>query len=454
MFFKFLHTIFFIIFIFKYSFNQDFYTNNQIASAHAGYYFYNLTTEKELSTYQHNKSFVPASILKLFSTAYALDVLKDDFKFSTKVFLNGKVKNDSLIGNLIIIPSFDPSINFDNFSEQILKALKERDIKVIQGKVLFKDTDLINSELPQTWMYEDVANYYGSQTHPFNFDENAYKIYFRQAKEGMPCSIQSIIPKVDLFFENHVLAGELGSGDNAYILGSPFSKERIVKGTIPPGNGLYAIKGSVGNPKDLFIGLISEYFSKNGIAILNEKEKIYLNEELLIDFLSPPLYELLAITNKKSNNLYAESLLMAAGNEQVAKDYNEALLNLNSWINNHKISCQNIQIYDACGLSRLNNLSPKCVVELLIKMKINSFFINSLSVSGQSGTLKHFTSPLLRDNLFAKSGSSKGILNYAGYFKNRRGEDIVFAIMINHHNAKPHNLKREIILFLEKIYEI
>lgn len=412
--------------------------------------FYNISKGEELASYQSHKSFIPASVLKIVSTAFALEVLKEDFKFSTEVLIEGAIKKDTLIGNLIIKPSFDPSLSFNVFAEKIVDGLKSKNIYVVKGNILFDIENLILSELPQTWLYEDVANYYGSQVYPFNVDENMYTLTFRQAKEGMPCSIESIVPKVDFLFNNQVVAGTSNSGDNAYILGSPFSKERKVVGTIPAGNGLFSIKGALSNPSEIFVTLAQEYFQNRGIAFLNENIQISKNRALLISHKSNSLLYLLKTVNQKSHNLFAEALLMAAGNKQGAKNYNEALENLYLWLQSQNLSTQNIAIYDACGLSRLNVLNPKFLVDFLIKMNEHSTFKNSLAISGASGTLKYFTSAQLRDNLRAKSGSSKGILNYSGYFENGKGETIAFCIMINQHNASTSTLRRLIINFIEK----
>lgn len=445
-------SFFFASSIFSSNFYDDFVNHHSLSSAHIGFYFYNISKGEELASYQANKSFIPASVLKMFSTAFALEVLKEDYKFSTEVLMQGKIRNDTLRGNLIIKPSFDPSLSFKDFVEKIFRALENKSIKVVKGKILFDNENLILSELPQSWLYEDIANYYGSQIFPFNVDENIYTITFRQAKEGMPCSIESIAPNVDLLFNNQVIAGASNSGDKAYILGSPFSKERKVVGTIPAGNGLFSIKGAVSNPNELFKTLALEYFQNRGITILNQNFTISDNREKLIVHKSNSLSFLLKKANQKSLNLYAEALLMAAANKQGAKNYKEALGNLDLWFQAHHLSTKNISIYDACGLSRLNSLTPKFTVEFLLKINDNTTFKESLAISGVSGTLKYFTSAQLRGNLRAKSGSSNGILNYAGFFENRKGETIGFSIMINQHNSTNSTLRRLLISFIEQYY--
>lgn len=434
------------------NFNDDFVNHSSLSSAHVGYYFYNISKGEELASYQANKSFIPASVLKIISTAFALEVLKADFKFQTEVHISGEIRNDTLRGNLIIKPSFDPSLSFKAFVETIFKALNSKNIRVVKGKILFNVENLISSQLPQSWLYEDVANYYGSQVHAYNLDENIYTIAFRQANEGMPCNIESISPQIDLFFDNQVTAGAPNSGDNAYILGSPFSKERKVVGTIPSGNGLFSIKGAVANPSELFVKLAQEYFQNRGIIFLNNNVQFSDYQAILSVHQSNSLTYLLNTTNQKSNNLYAEALLMASGNKQGAKNYKEALGNLALWLQAHDLFSQNIAIYDASGLSRLNNLNPKFLVDFLIKMNENLIFKNSLAVSGNTGTLKYFTSAQLRGNLRAKSGSSKGILNYAGYFENTKGETIAFSIMINNHNSANLPLRRHLISLVEQNY--
>ena len=59
--------------------------------AHVGIQLYDIQTRNNLLDYNSQKLFVPASIQKLFTTATSLELLSNDFRFTTKVLYSGEL---------------------------------------------------------------------------------------------------------------------------------------------------------------------------------------------------------------------------------------------------------------------------------------------------------------------------------------------------------------------------
>ena len=117
-----------------------------------------------------------------------------------------------------------------------------------------------------------------------------------------------------------------------------------------------------------------------------------------------------------------------------AKDYLANKLN---------ISVAGMQLKDGSGLSRFNAISSQQLVELLIVMKDNKAFQNSLPTARKSGTVKSFlkNSSL---NVRCKSGSMQGVRSYAGYMSTTSGRKFAFSIIINNAEVKGSNVKKKI----------
>ena len=117
-----------------------------------------------------------------------------------------------------------------------------------------------------------------------------------------------------LKFDNQLVSK--GKTDKAYILGMPFSKERKIVGSIPPGAGTFTIKGAIDNPAQLFKNMLIKKLQKEKIDfVFNDNissENIFASKE----YMSQELQKIITVTNQNSNNLYAEALLKTIGLEK------------------------------------------------------------------------------------------------------------------------------------------
>src|SRR6478736_8022507 len=91
-----------------------------LKNASISFYILNLNNGEELAEYNSNRALVPASTLKILSTAAALSILGPDFKYETKIYFSGNFDKNSgvLNGDLIIAGSGDPSLQSENFYKE------------------------------------------------------------------------------------------------------------------------------------------------------------------------------------------------------------------------------------------------------------------------------------------------------------------------------------------------
>ncbi|HDL78589.1 MAG TPA: hypothetical protein ENH09_03330, partial [Bacteroidetes bacterium] len=123
---------------FNREFNDPAFSNSYwgvaVQSLETGAYFYLRNADK---------SFRPASNMKLFTTGTALVRLSPDFTYRTKLYRTGRIESGTLKGDLVIRGSGDPSITgrfhdgnilavFQNWAD----SLKQKDIRKITGRVI------------------------------------------------------------------------------------------------------------------------------------------------------------------------------------------------------------------------------------------------------------------------------------------------------------------------------
>ena len=130
--------------------------------------------------YEQNaaKYFVPASNMKLFSTALALDKLGPEFRFHTTLESTGVVTPEGeLSADLVLVGRGDPNLSnrkfpfnlkeeFDGPPERVLAeladALVAKGIKRMSGDVVADDSYFPRERYPNGWEIDDMVWEYGA----------------------------------------------------------------------------------------------------------------------------------------------------------------------------------------------------------------------------------------------------------------------------------------------------
>lgn len=414
------------------------------------------------------KSLVPASIQKLFTTAAILESKGRDFQFETKLWYTGKIDERGwLLGDIWIEGGGDPTLGSERFgglqplSKIWLAAIRGAGIKGVSGKIRVDASMFPKYCTPRTWIWEDLGNYYGAVPAGLTFHENMYELELESPSQiGELCTVKSVYPNmVHLEFDCAVTAAS-GNADNAYIFGNGDNK-RYIQGSIPKGRDSFTIKGSISNPEKVAASWFETELTVNGIEVKNEELSIEYDstsKELIYTHKSPRLSEIVKLTNQYSINLYAEHL--ALWNSEKRGDLLSielAAQNVKKSLEKMNISTNGLALVDGSGLSRFNAISPNQMVELLNYMKTTEnadVFQESLAVAGQSGTLKRmFTGSVAEGMIKAKSGYMERVRSYAGYITTKSEEQLTFCIIINNYSGSASETKYQIKKLLEKIVQ-
>lgn len=429
---------------------QNFENSAALKGAYIGLSVIDISTGDIVFENNANKLFYPASVQKTITTASALQLLSNDYIYTTKVFYTGEIENGILNGNITIDAVGDPTLNSkyfrNNFLQQVKTALKEKGITTIDGKVLLLNTNVSHNTAP-TWLYEDIANYYGVAPQIFNYKDNLYTITFQQKAHGQHPSIVNSSPKVPYNFNLELKCSSTIRGDKAYIMGTAFSKDREIIGTIPSGSGTFKVKGGNAHPFESFINDLSASIK------INNKDISSSNQQELCMVKSNKLIDLIKTTNNESINLFADGILNTLGLE-FGKNYTlesgiEVIENLITQSN--KVNKNEIRIKDGSGLSRLNAMSPNFATNWLCAFYENKDFVNSLPISGETGTMRYITAASLKGKIQAKSGSADGVVNYAGYIYTNNGKTLAFSVFINNAYSNKTAIRRNLELLLESL---
>lgn len=414
-----------------------------------------------------DKAMIPASLMKIPTTIAALDLLEADFRFSTTFSYRGFIDDNKVLhGDLLIEGSGDPTFGSSRLGERadwliarFAESIKRLGISEVTGNVIVAD-ELITPKARGTWSWEDLSNYYAAVPREMNFLENQFTMVFRTAGVGMPAELISVTPTIpDLNIEVEVLGAEI-SGDQSYCFGHPLKNEIKVKGELPVNKSSFSVKGAIPQPGTLFAKNVMEAAARMGviwsgkIVVGDSQNNAPETEELLISYDSPPLSEIIAITNQQSVNLFAEALVEVIGSRSQTGQTGVGVLE-EYWSSKLPSVSRGMQFKDGSGLSHYNTLTAKQLAEMLREVyhsDTKSHFEESLPVSGKSGTLRRLGSgTVLENNLRAKSGYMTGSRGYAGYLNLSSGRKIAFAVMVNHYDISASAMRAKLESLLVEI---
>jgi D-alanyl-D-alanine carboxypeptidase/D-alanyl-D-alanine-endopeptidase (penicillin-binding protein 4) len=427
----------------------DFVNNPLLENANISLLVKDLSTNKTLFQYRPNNSTIPASTMKLVTTAAALEILGPKFCFQTKLEIDGKINSEGVLnGNLYIRGGGDPTLGSEHLGDKdfLLKwveEVKKAGIKQINGQIIADGTIYDDLGVNPKWTWEDIGNYYAAGAYGISYMDNTYQLVLRSGENGTTREILRIIPEIPaMTFENYLTSTSI-TYDSAFFYGAPHSYLRSIHGEIPANRFEYIIKGDIPNPGLLLAENFQDKLNESGITISKLPSDIVTNESerrVILVQESPPLSEIIKETNVHSNNGYAEQIFryLALSKNKIGTS-NGSVQVIRSFWKSKGLPVEQLFMYDGCGLSPVDAVSSQFLVDLLSYMQTISpnreAFINSLPVAGKSGTLTNFLEKTeLQGKVHAKSGTISRVKCYAGYIDLKK-KNYVFAIMVNNPNG-------------------
>jgi len=449
--------------------------------AHAQWSVYAMYADNGEVIIDHNSqmSLSSASGLKLVTTAAALLELGEDFQFETTLGYTGSVSRRGILdGDLVLIGGGDPvlgsdwlpeAIQMDSLKNLLVSAVKKAGIRTVRGNLVIDVSVFDDQVLPTDWPWIDIGNYYGAAVWGLNINNNLYHLtFFPGKKAGDPAPVKKIEPKVPgLTFINHMKTGPEGSGDQGYIYCPPRGKTAYLRGTVPAGFEEFTIRGSIPNPPEWGANWLKEALAEHGIdlrgniLVMNTPgDKSVMNELLKIQ--SPPLRNIVSVTNKRSVNMFTEVLVKTIAlhrtqNSSTATGTRE----IKTMFETLGLDMKGFDIKDGSGLSRSNMVRTVHFAQILAymyKTPLANIYINSFSLCGseeEPGWLRNFgKGTAVENNARIKTGYIENVRSHSGFVLTRSGRMITFAMICNNFTSstRPINeIHEKIVIALAEL---
>jgi D-alanyl-D-alanine carboxypeptidase/D-alanyl-D-alanine-endopeptidase (penicillin-binding protein 4) len=397
---------------------------------------------RRLYSLHARQAMIPASNMKIITSAAALRFLGPDYEYVTTVGLRGDT--------LVVIGSGDPLLGdmktdekhgreagwmFDN----IIHGLEQRDITVVNDIVI--DTGVFDDErVHPSWPREELNRWYACEVSGLNYNGNCIDVFAE--KDGARV-IVSTRPQTDYVgIINKVTL--ISSGEQA--LGSYRTAEAnriIVFGDCKNKIGPFCV--AIERPAAFFGFVLAEELRRAGIEVdgqIIEKTSTDPYEEDVAEYRTS-IADCLTRCNRNSLGLAAEALV-----KTIAANGNPDKRN-GSWQGGRELISQYLQdlgvekdefhIEDGSGLNRENRLSANAITKVLLRVYQSNdwqLYRDSLAVGGVSGTIhKYFEESPYKGKIFGKTGYIRGVKSLSGVCSTGQG-DYIFSILANKANAR------------------
>ena len=416
--------------------------NSCLKKNNFGIKIYSLDRGEAIIELRAKKLFIPASNLKILTTAVALETLGPNYRFPTSLFTDGTLKDEVLNGNLYIKGHGDPKF----VTEQmwlLVNELRNLPLRRITGNIIGDDSFFDNKKRVKTWIKNPGAQAYEAPLGALSFNFNTVQAYVSPGiKAGNKPKIV-IEPDTEyITLDNQATTLKPGKR-NRLIVNRVKHKgfdEITVSGGITVSQARAQYFLNITDPTQYTLSVLKQYLNHAGIKFTGKIEQRRVPEGAmkLLTHDSEPLTLALQGLNKFSNNFVAEQILKTIGAEKYGqpgttqkglKAFKEYLITLGYQQNQYKV-------LDGSGLSRQNRLSPQIIIDVLRHVKndlgVYPEFVSALGVMGVDGNVKNrMRGVKSSERARVKTGTLNFVSALSGYFQSRDDETFAFSILMN-----------------------
>ncbi|HEY5884827.1 MAG TPA: D-alanyl-D-alanine carboxypeptidase/D-alanyl-D-alanine-endopeptidase [Pyrinomonadaceae bacterium] len=433
------------------------------------------------TVYERNarQQFIPASNMKIYTTAAALDLLGADYRWKTAAYaLASPDAAGTVEGDLILYGRGAPDLvddNAENSLEKLADAIHARGVRRVKGSVIGDESYFRGNLVGDGWQWNDLQWYFGAEASALTVNGNEIDLNLLPAARGDATpEVRSGDRLGYVQVDNRMAPGNRAERSTIGVARGLSDNRVEVWGELAPGAKGFGVRLSVHNPalwasrifvaalKARNIAVDGEASAKSSRSAPSQRFNPSQATELA-SVISAPLSEIAKVTNKDSNNLYAELILRTLGRERRSmlptpeppdreRGDDEAGTELiRAWLERNGIATNGTALHDGSGLSRLNLVTPEGTAQMLtvISKSGNQSFRESLPIAGEDGTLGGRLKPIT-GRAFAKTGSLIHVNSLSGYVLTANGETLAFAIFCNDYvgRANSSRLIDEIVVLL------
>ena len=400
-----------------------------------------LTRGDTLFAHNAGVPLVPASTLKMLTSAAVFEELGPRYQFSTDVLHDGTLAPDgTLTGNLYLRGDGDPSLSGRYMTggpeapmNFLADQLVSRGVKRVTGAVIGDATAFDERTIPEGWLTRYLQAGYAARVSGLSLNENLIWVTIEPGGSRLEPATSAI----RLIDNVRTVAGG----------GARISVRRATDGTITvsgtigrnsgPRRYLYVVE----HPAPFATGALHAALVAKGIAVDGgfRMGRSPSSAVKIASLQSPTLDRMVAAMNRESINHFAELLLRNAARGPDRKTQGTAAAGqaLLRRFFAEKVGADTVSLHiaDGSGLSTLDRVTPRAMTQMLgyaHGADWGPYFHASLPVAGESELMRRrMRGGKAQGNLHAKTGTTNDVVALSGYVTAVNGEVIAFTFIYN-----------------------
>lgn len=412
-----------------------------------------LDRDQQLYARTPRQPLAPASNVKLFTTAAALEHLGADYRFSTFMLATGPIRDGVLMGDLYLYGTGDPTIG-TRFAESpagalvaLSDSLAALGVREIRGDIVGDGSYFSGPRTGAGWEEDYMNAWYAAPAGALSVHENIVRIEVAAGENGaleyeLTPGGEGIAVRHDTTHNGRLRVRRMDYDGPVVVLGRTGR------------SASHAV--SVADTEMYAAALFRDVLEERGIVLRGETRGIIepgespvtagrafpaaLDDEaprlqVLAVHRSEPLIEILTVINQQSHNFYSEQMLRTVGRVANGEGSAEAgAAVVMAILEEAGVDTTDVRIVDGCGLSPLNRATAESFVGLLTYMADSpsaESFMESLPVAGEVRRFRRMAGTPAGGNLRAKTGTIDRVSALSGYVNAANGELIAFSIIGN-----------------------
>ncbi len=414
-------------------------------------------TGQTLASINADEPMIPASNMKIVTSAAALDMLGSDFAFDTALELVKPAAGDAVGGVTLLVrgdgdPAFaDPKIlkahgtDFEKLIGQWVEAVKKAGVKHV-ARVVVDDRVFDQQFVHPTWPRDQLNRWYCAQVAGINVNDNCFDIVPAPTVNGRSPRV-TILPSAPFVTtRNRAVTAD---ADTFWISRRMGTNELTFFGKVKH-HRTEPIPVTMHDSPIVLGRWLADRLVKAGVRVdrvARPDDGEAFGDTRVLHQVRTQIWQVVSRCNKDSQNLFAEAMIKRVGHALTGSS--------GSWLNGAAAvrtamrkrlgtTGADIRVADGSGMSRENQVTAKALARLLTSMHNDEnlrdaegrpVFAFSLASAGREGTLRKRMRPLA-GRVYAKTGYINGVSCLSGYVfiphpAGGKPRTIVFSLLFN-----------------------
>lgn len=381
----------------------------------------------------------PASTMKLFTTFAALELLGPSHTWKTEAYLDGKLENGVLQGDLILKGYGDPKFTIEQFWLWMAE-LRARGLREIRGNLVI-DRSFFDLMPTDSGAFDnDPVRAYNVTPDAFLLNFNTLRLRYLPEGNRLHAITEPMIEGIRLDSQLAPQAGSCEDWDDT-IRVEANDERLLLQGGYPAECGEREHSLSILSHSRYVEAVFRAVWHQLGGSLTGRQRDGTLNPgaQLFSTHQSEPVSLAIRDINKYSNNVMARQLFLTLG-ASTSASIPASTAAMRGWLTKKGLDFPELVLENGAGLSRIERISAEHMGALLqsaTESPYSAELIASLPILGVDGSVKkRLKNSPAASHAHLKTGTLDGVKTLAGYVQAQSEKQWIVVFFINHPNAK------------------